>query len=185
MRRFERCSKPTHRDAGSANRRATRWCARRLMTHTQSGSCLNGELGLRSRSAPLPCLSSDCHRRPAPAANPESARPTRCRARLSAERLVPLKVGSRLAPEAGRGCWQPPGQGSLRRWRREHGLAPRDRAAEPAGAGGLRAQEGDVAGNAPCGADALEKRRSLLVRRASRLRRGWVGSREPNLTGDL
>ena len=89
MRRFERCSKLSHhririgQPQGCALARSASDDA-----HLAGSWPVRPSLTFQSRSAPLPRLSADCHRRPAPAANPESVRRARCRTQLSAGRLV-------------------------------------------------------------------------------------------------
>jgi hypothetical protein len=89
MRRLERCSKLTHhririgQPQGCALARSASDDA-----HLAGSWPVRPSLTFQSRSAPLPHLSADCHRRPAPAANPESVRRARRRTQLSAERLV-------------------------------------------------------------------------------------------------
>lgn len=105
MRRFERCSKLTHhririgQPQGCALARSASDDA-----HLAGSWPVRPSLTFQSRSAPLPHLSADCHRWPAPAANPESARRARCRTQLSAGRLVtsqgwlPASAGSGAGP---------------------------------------------------------------------------------------
>jgi hypothetical protein len=89
MRRFERCTKLMHhririgQPQGCALARSASDDA-----HLAGSWPVRPSLTFQSRSAPLPHLSADCHRRPAPAANPESVRRARCRTQLSAGRLV-------------------------------------------------------------------------------------------------
>jgi hypothetical protein len=184
MRRFERCSKLTHQRIRIGQPQG---CA--LARSASDDAHLAGSWPVRPsstfqcRSAPLPGLSADCHRRRAPAANPESVRRARCRTQLSAERLVtsqgwlPASAGSGAGLHSSPQAMAPSGVGAgIMAW------LPKTALRDPLG----RVPSALWIGALPLyGSDGAPfwRRGSALVRRISRPLLTWVGSCETHLKG--
>ncbi len=184
MRRFERRSKLTHRRIRIGQPQG---CA--LARSASDDAHLAGSwpgrpsLTFQSLSAPLlacpPIVIGDLRRQPTPRGHASDVAVRGSRLDASSH----LKVGSRLAPEAGRGCIAAP-----RPWLLP-ALAPGAWPGSPRPRcvtrwGGCPPRSGSALRRFTAAVLRLRRRGGAFVRRASRPPVRWVGSCETHLTGD-